>query len=73
LLAAGGFKGRRLYLSIGDEGATMQEGMDKLVAALKAKPPAGLAWRYDPMPAEHHSTIYDPSARIGLPWLFPAR
>jgi predicted alpha/beta superfamily hydrolase len=33
----------------------------------------GLAWRYDPMPKEHHSTIYDPSAKAGLPWLFPPR
>jgi predicted alpha/beta superfamily hydrolase len=73
LLAAGGFGGRRLYLSIGDEGTTMQAGVDKVVAALKAKPPKGLVWRYDPQPAAHHSTIYDPSAKAGLPWLFPPR
>lgn len=73
LLAKGKFKGRRLYLSIGDEGTTMQAGVDRVVAALKAKPPKGLVWRYDPMPKEHHSTIYDPSAKAGLPWLFPPR
>ncbi len=73
LLAKGGFKGRRLYLSIGDEGATMQEGVDRVVAALKAAPPKGLAWRYDPQPNEHHGTIYDPSAKAGLPWLLPPR
>jgi predicted alpha/beta superfamily hydrolase len=73
LLAKGRFGGRRLYLSIGDEGTTMQAGVDRVVAALKAKPPKGLAWRYEPMPKEHHSTIYDPSAKAGLPWLFPAR
>lgn len=71
LLGRGGFKGRRLYLSIGDEGTTMQEGVDRVVAALRAAPPRGLAWRYQPMPNEHHSTIYDPSAKAGLPWLFP--
>ena len=73
LLAKGKFSGRRLYLSIGDEGTTMQAGVDRVVAALKAKPPKGLLWRYDPMPKEHHSTIYDPSAKAGLPWLFPPR
>lgn len=73
LLAAGGFEGRRLYLSIGDEGATMQAGVDRVIAALKAAPPKGLAWRYDPQPEQHHATIYDPSAKAGLPWLFPAR
>jgi predicted alpha/beta superfamily hydrolase len=73
LLAKGKFDKRRLYLSIGDEGTTMQEGVDRLVAALKTKPPKGLVWRYDPMPKEHHGTIYDPSAKAGLPWLFPPR
>ncbi|EJL36989.1 putative hydrolase of alpha/beta superfamily [Caulobacter sp. AP07] len=71
LLKAGNFKGRRLYLSIGNEGTTMQEGVDRVVAALKAAPPKGLTWRYEPMPAQQHSTIYDPSAKAGLPWLFP--
>lgn len=73
LLGRGEFEGRRLYLSIGDEGTTMQEGADRVVAALKAAPPKGLLWRYEPMPNEHHGTIYDPSAKSGLPWLFPPR
>jgi predicted alpha/beta superfamily hydrolase len=72
-LAKGKFGGRRLYLSIGDEGTTMQAGVDRVVAALKTKPPKGLVWRYDPMPDQHHATIYDPSAKAGLPWLFPPR
>jgi predicted alpha/beta superfamily hydrolase len=73
LLKAGNFEGRRLYLSIGDEGATMQTGVDRVVAALNAETPKGLAWRYDPRPNAHHSTIYDPSTKAGLPLLFPAR
>ena len=73
LLSQRGFKGRRLYLSIGDEGTTMQEGVDRVVAALRAAPPKGLVWRYEPMPKERHSSIYDPSAKAGLPWLFPLR
>ena len=71
-LKTGRFRGRRLFLSIGDEGTTMQAGVDRVVAALRNKPPRGLVWRYEPMPGEHHNTIYDPSAKLGLPWLFPA-
>jgi predicted alpha/beta superfamily hydrolase len=62
---------RKLYLTIGDEGATMQEGVDKLVAALKAAPPKGLTWTYDPMPAEHHSTIYHPAALKAFRTVWP--
>lgn len=72
-LKAGRFAGRRLFLSIGDEGTTMQAGVDRVVTALRDRPPRGLAWRYEPMPWEHHNTIYDPSAKVGLPWLFPNR
>lgn len=71
LLKGGRFEGRRLYLSIGDEGSTMQEGLDRVLTAIKAAPPKGLTWRYDPMPAQGHATIYDPSTKAGLPWLFP--
>ncbi|MBO9710455.1 MAG: alpha/beta hydrolase [Caulobacter sp.] len=73
LLRGGDFKGRRLYLSIGDEGSTMQEGVDRVVDALGLTPPADLTWRYQPMPGEHHDTIYDPSVAAGLRWLLPPR
>lgn len=53
---------RKLYLTIGDEGTTMQEGVDKVVAALNAAKPAGLIYVYDPMHQEHHSTVYHPAA-----------
>lgn len=62
---------RKLYLTIGDEGGTMQAGVDKLVAALQTAPPQGLAWTYDPMPAEHHSTIYHPAALKAFRTLWP--
>ncbi|CAN5885848.1 alpha/beta hydrolase [soil metagenome] len=61
---------RRLYLSLGDEGAAM--GLEPLLAALKAKPPWGVTWRYDPRPEEHHNTIYHPAAGAALRWLYPA-
>lgn len=53
---------RKLYLTIGDEGTTMQAGVDKVVAAIGAAKPAGLTFVYDPMHQEHHSTIYHPAA-----------
>ena len=69
LLAAHAPAPRRLYLSLGDEGAPMS--LDPLLAALKTAPPKDLAWRYDPRPEEHHNTIYHPAAGAALRWLFP--
>jgi len=62
---------RRLYLTIGDEGSTMQAGVDRVVAALNQAPPAGLAWRYDPMPRLQHSTIYHPAALEAFKTVWP--
>ncbi|MBZ4421512.1 alpha/beta hydrolase [Myxococcus sp. RHSTA-1-4] len=62
---------RSLFLSIGNEGGTMQEGVDALVGALKAHAPAGLRWHYEPMPGELHSTIYHPAAFRAVRLLFP--
>jgi predicted alpha/beta superfamily hydrolase len=62
----GSFAGKHLWLSIADEGTTMQAGMDRLIAALQAANPPGLTWTYDPRPTEHHDTIYDPAALAAL-------
>ncbi|WP_164011176.1 alpha/beta hydrolase [Pyxidicoccus trucidator] len=62
---------RVLYLSIGDEGGGMQEGVDALVGALKAHAPAGLQWHYEPLPGEHHHTVYHPAAFRAVRALFP--
>jgi hypothetical protein len=53
---------RTLFLAIADEGGTMQDGMDRLDAVLKASAPRGLAWMYQPRPAETHATIYHGTA-----------
>jgi hypothetical protein len=53
---------RTLFLAIADEGGTMQDGMDRLVAALKASAPRGLTWTYEPRPKETHATIYHGAA-----------
>jgi predicted alpha/beta superfamily hydrolase len=60
-----------LWLSLGSEGPEMQAGMDSLVAALKAKAPPTLDWRYEPRPAESHSSIYHGTAYEALKALFP--
>ncbi len=62
---------RRLYLTLGDEGSTMQAGVDRVVAALNHAPPAGLTWRYDPMPRLQHSTIYHPAALEAFKTVWP--
>lgn len=70
LLAAGGFGGHSLYLTIADEGEDMQTGMDRLVAALEAGAPEDLSWWYQPMPTEHHNTIYNPATLQALRLVF---
>ena len=62
---------RKLYLTIADEGSTMQEGVDRVVAALRAAPPKAVTWRYDPMPTLHHSTIYHPAALQAFRTVWP--
>lgn len=71
LLASHATARHRLYLGLGDEGPTM--GLEPLIAALTARPPSGLIWRYDPQPTEHHNTIYHPAAQAALRWLYPAK
>ena len=64
---------RRLYLTVGNEGGTMQDGVDRLTAALQARPPKGLTWRYvDRSASESHATIYHGAALDALRWLYPA-
>lgn len=64
-------KDRSLYLAIANEGSTMQAGMDRLVGALKADAPEGLAWTYEPFPDERHHSIYHPAGLKALRWAFP--
>lgn len=54
---------RRLYLTLADEGYLHEEGVDRLVAALKARSPVGLQWLYVPQAAtETHASIYHGAA-----------
>lgn len=62
---------RHLYLTMANEGGTMQSGLDMVMAALKASPPKGLDWHYvDRRDSETHSTIYHGAALDALDYLF---
>ena len=71
LLARHGPSDRRLYLAVADEGGTMQDGVDRLRAALLARPPEGMDLRYsDRSETETHATIYHGAAEEALRFLY---
>ncbi|NOX94149.1 MAG: alpha/beta hydrolase [Alphaproteobacteria bacterium] len=62
---------RRLYITMADEGGTMQGGLDIILAAIKKHRPKGLKWYYvDRRKSEVHSTIYHGAALDALRTLF---
>ncbi|MFT5233747.1 MAG: putative alpha/beta superfamily hydrolase [Candidatus Krumholzibacteriia bacterium] len=61
---------RSIYLTIADEGGIMLEGVERLAEALKNHAPAGTKWWYEPMPNEHHNTIYNPATLQALRLIF---
>jgi predicted alpha/beta superfamily hydrolase len=69
--AKGDFKGRKLWISVGNEGSTMQEAIDRVVAA--APSAKGLELHYDPRPSERHDTIYEPTAIAALRALYAVK
>lgn len=70
-LAAWTAGAKALYLATADE-PEMQDGVAILTAALRTRAPAGVAWTYEPMPEEHHHTIYPTAALRGIRRLFAA-
>jgi predicted alpha/beta superfamily hydrolase len=48
---------RTLYLTHGNE-SLISDGLASLAATLKARPPSGLTWYYEPRPDLEHSTIF---------------
>ncbi|WP_324696538.1 alpha/beta hydrolase [Novosphingobium aerophilum] len=72
--AAGqGMSGERLYLAVGDEGGTMQDGIDRMRAYLGKQPPARITVRYaDFSKSASHATVYHHAAEEALRWLYPA-
>lgn len=65
--------GKRLYLAVGNEGGTMQKGVDTLLASLGSATPASFRWRYaDKSASETHATIFHLAALEALRWLYRA-
>jgi uncharacterized protein len=62
---------KALYVATADE-PDIQAGVAVLLTALRIQAPAGVTWRHEPMPHEHHSTIYPTAALHGIRWLFAA-
>ena len=62
---------RSLHLAIGNEGGGMRGGLDRVMAALKANPSAGLTWDFQDFPGERHHSIYHPAALPALRAAFP--
>ncbi|KIG16648.1 hypothetical protein DB30_04267 [Enhygromyxa salina] len=60
---------RSLYLSVADE-VDIVESLRPLVAALDAHAPDDLTWWFEPMPDEHHHTIYHPATLRALRLIF---
>jgi len=60
---------RRLYLTMADEGGTMQLGLDELRTALAASPNAPEVKWVDRSAEDTHSSIYHHAARDALTWL----
>lgn len=62
---------RRLYLTIANDGGTMQASMNRLVAALETGAPDGLVRTFvDRSASETHAAIYHGAALDALRWLY---
>jgi len=69
-LQAEGFPAdRSLFLTVADE-VDILESIEPLVAALEEHAPEDLTWWFDPMPEEHHHTIYHPATLNALRLIF---
>lgn len=70
-LAANTAEGRRLYLSISDEGGTMADGVERVRAAIAAAPER-VTLNFVNRPNETHATTFHPAALDALRWLYAA-
>lgn len=72
LLQAQDLGGKRLYVTMANEGGTMQRGLDKLLSALRTPAAGPLKWTYvDRRNSEHHGSIYHIAALDALRTLYP--
>ncbi len=70
LLAERNLAGRRLYLTIANEGGTMRAGLDELAAALSARPNGVQWWLVDRAATDTHATILHGAALDALRRLY---
>lgn len=62
---------RRLYLTMANEGGTMQAGLETLLVALESQAPESLRWTYVArQDSEHHGSIYHVAALDALRVLY---
>jgi len=61
---------KALYIATAEP--EMQEGIEVLTTALRIQAPPGVTWTYEPMPGEHHHTIFPVAALRGIRTLFAA-
>jgi len=62
---------KQLYVATADYEPT-QHAVATLISAMRQVSPEGLTWTYEPMPNEHHSTIFPTAALHGIRTLFAA-
>jgi predicted alpha/beta superfamily hydrolase len=70
LLKRSDMQKRRLALAVGDEGGTMQKGVDELLLALRERPDRFDVHYFDRGATETHATIYHAAALDALRWLY---
>ena len=72
MLRANDYSDRRLYVTMANEGGTMQRGLDKLLAALRTPAAGALKWTWvDRRNSEHHGSLYHVAALDALRTLYP--
>ena len=72
MLRANDYSDRRLYVTMANEGGTMQRGLDKLLAALRTPAAGALKWTWvDRRDSEHHGSLYHIAALDALRTLYP--
>ncbi len=48
----------------------MQDGVDALLTMMRIYAPAGVTWKHEPMPDEHHGSLYPTAALHGIRMVF---
>lgn len=71
-LASWTFGTKSLYIATADE-QDIQAGVTILTTALRNHAPASVSWLHEPMPYEHHNTIFPTAALHGIRRLFAAQ